>query len=320
MLDQQKSHQRDDKLRYAVIFNPSAGGGHAARRKSEIIGSLDQAGLSYSFLVTQAAGDAIQMAAQATAEAFDVVVSTGGDGTANEVLNGLMQASLKGSNLPTLGLIGVGRGSDFTHALGVPAGVQAGVTALLENRRRRIDIGRVPGGLYPQGRYFGNCVGVGFDAMGTIEAAKLPRLGGFLSFFIAVLKTVFLYHQGPRIKLTYDGESLTTQTLMVSVMNGRRLGGGFWMAPGSIPDDGLFDICLVRQVSRRRVFGLVPHFIKGTQDTQPEVMTMRASSIMIEALEGVLPAQTDGEILSTEGQHLNIDLLPKAIEVVIGAP
>ncbi len=318
MIDRQESQKQQSELRYAVIFNPLAGGGHAARRKSEIVRLLDQAGLSYSFLTTTAPGDAIRLAAQASDEAFDIVVSIGGDGTANEVLNGLMQSAAVGSTNPVMGLIGLGRGSDFTHAVGAPAEVETAVKALVANRRRWIDIGKVSGGLYPDGRYFGNCVGVGFDAIGTIEAAKLPRLGGFLSFFIAVMKTIFLYHQGPRVKLTYDNRSLTAQTLMVSVMNGRRLGGGFWMAPGSRPDDGVFDICLVRQVSRRRVFSLVPHFMKGTQDTQPEVTMLRASSIEIEALEGVLPAQTDGEILSMEGKRLIIELMPKAIQIVTG--
>ncbi|MCJ7825260.1 MAG: hypothetical protein MUP44_10200, partial [Anaerolineales bacterium] len=71
--------------------------------------------------------------------------------------------------------------------------------------------------------------------MGTIEAAKLPRLGGFLSFLIAVLKTILVYSNGPRVRVLVDGESLTQRILMVSLMNGRRLGGGFWMAPESSP-------------------------------------------------------------------------------------
>jgi diacylglycerol kinase family enzyme len=157
---------------------------------------------------------------------------------------------------------------------------------------------------------------VGFDAVGTIEAAKLPRWGGFLSFLVAIIKTIFLYHKGPLIRLRYDGESLSQRILMVSVMNGRRLGGGFWMAPDSATDDGHFDICVVRQVPRRRVLTLVPHFLRGTQATQPEITSLRAAELEIHALEGSLPAQTDGEILSVEDRELKIMLLPKALAVI----
>jgi diacylglycerol kinase (ATP) len=152
--------------------------------------------------------------------------------------------------------------------------------------------------------------------VGTIEAAKLPRLGGFLSFLIAVVKTIFLYHQGPLVQLRYDGKSLQERVLMVSVMNGRRLGGGFWMAPESSPDDGQLDICVVRQVPRRRVFTLVPHFLRGTQASQAEVTMLRASRIELQALEGNLPAQTDGEILSIEGRKLTIELVPRTLAVI----
>ena len=103
---------------------------------------------------------------------------------------------------------------------------------------------------------------------------------------------------------------------MISVMNGQRLGGGFWMAPQSSLEDGLLDICVVRQVPRRRVLTLVPHFLRGTQATQSEITMLKASALEIEALEGSLPAQTDGEILSFDGRHLKIQLLPRALAVI----
>jgi diacylglycerol kinase (ATP) len=159
-------------------------------------------------------------------------------------------------------------------------------------------------------------VGVGFDAIGTIEVAKMPRLGGFLSFFVAVLKTILLYYRAPLVTVEYDGQVLTQPSLMVSIMNGRRLGGGFMMAPQAEPDDGLFDLCIVREVSRARMFGLIPHFLRGTQATQEPVTTGQAARISIAAVKGSLPAQTDGEILCVDGQRLEIELLPRQIEVL----
>lgn len=242
-------------------------------------------------------------------------MAAGGDGTSNEVINGLKTAAPEGRT-PALGILPVGRGNDFAHAVGAPTSLDAAAAALAGNHRRAIDIGRVIGGNHPEGRYFGSCVGVGFDAVGTIEAAKLPRWGGFLSFLVAILKTIFLFPNGPTIRLDYDGQTLTTPTLMVSVMNGRRLGGGFWMAPQAEPDDGLFDICVARQVSRRRILTLIPHFLRGTQATQKEILMLRARHITIEAVAGILPAHTDGEIISTDGKRLEIELLPHDLEVI----
>jgi diacylglycerol kinase (ATP) len=308
--------EKQNAERYCIILNPSAGSNHAARVWPRVETALKAMQLAYKIHVTDGPGDAIQLAANAAWEGYEVVVSIGGDGTANEVINGLMRARSGGFNIPALGLIGVGRGSDFAHAVGIPPEIDAAVEVLAGGQRRLIDVGRVLGGIFPEGRYFGNCVGVGFDAVGTIEAAKLPRLGGFLSFFIAVMKTIFLYHQGPLVQLRYDGRSLQERVLMVSVMNGRRLGGGFWMAPESSLDDGQFDICVVRQASRRRVLSLVPHFMHGTQVSQAEVTMVKASQIELQALEGILPAQTDGEILSVEGQKLTIELIPRALAVI----
>jgi diacylglycerol kinase family enzyme len=103
---------------------------------------------------------------------------------------------------------------------------------------------------------------------------------------------------------------------MVSIMNGRRLGGGFWTAPNAEQDDGRLDLCIAHQVSRRRILTLLPYFIKGTQETQDEITMGKASSIKITAIEGVLPAQADGEILCTDGRQLKIEVLPHHLDVL----
>ena len=107
---------------------------------------------------------------------------------------------------------------------------------------------------------------------------------------------------------------------MISIMNGRRLGGGFLMAPDAKPDDGLFDLCIAHEVSRARMFSLIPHFLRGTQATQEPITTGQAAHISITAVEGALPAQTDGEILCVDGQHLEIELLPRQIGVLYQPP
>ncbi|MCK5315807.1 MAG: diacylglycerol kinase family lipid kinase [Anaerolineales bacterium] len=302
--------------KYRIIVNPAAGGGSARRVIPEIKRLLDEARLDYQIEPTERAGHAIELAKEASLAGCDVVVAAGGDGTVNEVINGLINAEEQGASPAALGVLSIGRGNDFADGVGIPYDLEEAFHLILEDQRRLIDIGRVSGGIYPQGRYFGNCVGVGFDAITTIEVSKLPRLGGFLSFLIAVLKTIFLYNRGPLASIKYDDHSLTQRTLLISVMNGRRLGGGFRMAPDAESDDGIFDLCIAQEVSRARIFTLIPHFLRGTQATQNEITTGRAARVSITALEGSLPAQSDGEIISVDGQSLEIELLPRRLEIV----
>ncbi len=302
--------------RYQIIANPAAGHGKGKRFIPRIESELARIGLDFDLIRTEGVGHGIQLACQAATDGAGVVVAAGGDGTVNEVLNGLMDARKSSRNRPALGVICAGRGNDFAPAPGIPSNLEAGCRVLKDDHRRTIDIGRFRGGRFPQGRYFANTVGIGFDAAATIEVAKLPRWGGFFSFLVAILKTIFLYYKGPTVEIAYDGGSLTTPTLLVSVMNGMRLGGGFWMAPEAKIDDGRFDVIVGRQVSRRRMLSLIPHFMRGTHATQPEVSMLNTARLTINAVKGALPAQSDGEIICTDGTRLEVELLPRQIDVV----
>jgi len=305
---------------YRIIANPAAGNGAGERALPRIEQLLRETGLDHSVVRTEEVGQATKLARQAAREGCYVVVAAGGDGTVNEVLNGLMEARQAGYPIPSLGVLSVGRGNDFAASMGIPNDLEEACQTLLQDHRRTIDIGRVAGGLFPHGRYFANCVGLGFDAIATIEVKKLPRLGGFPSFLVAVLKTIFVYDQAPLATIEFNGQTLSQRSLMISIMNGRRLGGGFIMAPDSQPEDGLFDLCIARQVSRARVLTLLPHFLRGTQASQEEITTGRARRISITAVDGPLPAQCDGEIISTDGRRLEIDLLPCWQEIVCRQP
>jgi diacylglycerol kinase family enzyme len=138
-----------------------------------------------------------------------------------------------------------------------------------------------------------------------------------LAYLIAAVQTIFTYHRSaPTVEIRMDEQVLALKSLMVSVMNGRRIGGGFWTAPKAVADDGWFDLCIAQAVSQVRMFSLIPHFIKGTQSTQPEIQMERARQVVIRALEGVMPVQTDGEILCERGQELRIEILPRQLQVV----
>lgn len=303
-----------------IIVNPVAGRGAGEQAIPAIRSRLDELGLEYDLCRTQAPGHAIQLTEQAAASGFEVVVAVGGDGTVNEVLNGLVRSRrLGGAGPAALGVISVGRGNDFAYGVGIPADLDSACRALADGHRRRLDVGFVRGGDYPDGRYFGNGVGIGFDAVVGFEALKLKRLHGFPSYIVAALKTIFLYFQAPTLQIAIGDETLTQPSLMVSIMNGRRMGGGFMMAPEGVVDDGQFDLCIVRQVSRMAILGLIPKFMQGVQASHPAVVNRRAGRVVVTALQGSLPAHADGETLCVAGQCLQIEILPDMLDVIVPA-
>lgn len=302
--------------RYKIIVNPTSGRGAGAASVQPIHQELESHHLDYELVLTERPWQAAELARQAVQDGFGAVVAVGGDGTANEVINGLMQAKNQGLGEAAMGHLTVGRGNDYGFGIGVPTSLSEGCQVLANDRRLRIDIGRVSGGLFPAGRYFGNGVGIGFDAVVGFEAVKLKRLSGFPSYIVAALKTIFLYYKAPRVEVDYDGVVLQIPVLMVSVMNGRRLGGGFMLAPEGKIYDGRFDLTLAREVSRPTIFSLLFKFMAGTQAGHPAVSTHQACRIQVRALEGVLPAHADGETLCYDATELTLEIIPRALEVL----
>jgi len=306
--------------KYKIIVNPTSGRGHGEESIPQIKRMLSGYSLDFDLVRTERPWHAAELAQEAASAGYDVVVAAGGDGTANEVLNGLMWAKQAGTGMCAMGILSVGRGNDFAYGMGIPDDLEAGCRALAQDHRRTVDVGKVAGGDYPEGRYFGNGVGIGFDAVVGFEAVKMTHLTGFPSYIVAVLKTVFLYYKAPLARIEYDGQTITQPFLMISIMNGQRMGGGFFMAPDGKPDDGMFDLCIAREVSRIRIFELIPHFMQGTQAGQEPITMAQASKVVVTAVEGVLPAHADGETLCTEGERLEIELLPRQIEMLCLPP
>jgi len=304
-------------MRCLLIANPTSGRGAGLKAVDPVCRALTDAGVTFEAVVTQRPWHAAELAAAAGSQGWGAVVAVGGDGTANEVLNGLMQVPI--ARRPAMGIIPVGRGNDFAFGVGVPHGIAAALPLVIAGRTRRIDVGKVTGGLYPQGRYFGNGIGIGFDAVVGFEALKLAPLSGFASYIVAALKTISLYDRGPRLRIELDDRTMVQETLMVSVMNGRRLGGGFHIAPKGDPGDGLFDVCIAGQVTRMRILSLITHFLKGDQEGQPSITMLRAQRVHVTAEVGTLPAHADGETLCVDGHELLAEIVPAQIEVLNGA-
>lgn len=295
-----------------IILNPVAGRGRGARVESDLRRHLESEGLGFDLVRTAGRGHAVELAERAVHDGFELIVAAGGDGTTHEVVNGLMAAS-GGREAGTLGVIPIGSGSDFAHTAGVPTDLQAACHRLLDGQVRVVDVGLItmPG---QAPRYFDNTLGIGFDGVVTVEAAKVRWLRGMALYLPVVLKTVFLSLKIPQVTIKYDDEELALPALMICVANGPREGGGFFVAPQAQPDDGLFDLCITREVSRPAMLGLIPHFIQGTHVDKEPVTMARAKRVSISSRDDLV-AHVDGEVLCTDGHQITCEILPRRLRV-----
>lgn len=300
-----------------VIVNPIAGRGAGMKAIREIRSILEKLEVDYDLIMTDYPGHAITLAEDAGSNGYATVVAVGGDGTANEVINGLMQAANNGKLTSSLAVIPVGRGNDFSFGMGVPQELEAACQLLAEGKTRKIDVGFVKGGNFPDGRYFGNGIGIGFDTIVGFEAAKLPPfISGIPAYLIAAIKTIFLYFDAPLLQLDIDGEVIEQPCLLVSVMNGRRMGGSFMFAPESTSDDGLLNLCIAHKVSRMQVLGLFPKVMSGTQQSHQAIKMPTGESVKIKALTGSLPVHADGETICEAGEAIEVTVLKQQLQLI----
>lgn len=303
-------------MKYLVIVNPISGRGYAEKVIPDIEAGMRAHGLEFDLVRTERPWHAAEIAEKAVKDGYEVIVSASGDGTANETVNGMMRARAAGFNHSAFSILPVGTGNDMAYGLGMRGTLAESIATLAGNQRKRIDIGFVKGGDYPEGRYFVNGVGIGFDAAVGFVAVKIRWARGLLAYLIAVIQTVFIYYKSPTVEIAYNDVSYTQPSLMISIMNGQRMGGGFYMAPQGDNSDGHFDLCIAAEASRTRIFGLVPYFLKGTQASQPEITNGRTNKVTVRAIKGTLPVHCDGETLCESGQELSAEIIPAAIEII----
>jgi len=303
--------------KYLIILNPISGRGSGLQHKNQIEDFFKSNNLDFDLILTEKPGHALELAKNAVAQGFDIIVAGGGDGTCNEVLNGIITGNSNSNHKSKMGVIPVGRGNDFAFSMGIPTDFDEACRHFIEPTFKSIDVGKVTGGFFPDGRYFGNGVGIGFDAVVGFEALKLKFLTGFPSYVVAALKTIFLYYKAPQLQVDLDDEQIIDRFLMVSVMNGIRMGGGFYMAPKSDPTDGKFSLCVVNELGKFATFPMILKFMKGTQEGDPMVRMLTSKKIIVTAINGSIPSHADGETVCVEGSSIEIQIIPGAVELVV---
>lgn len=300
--------------RVKLIMNPNADMGNAWRQSSDLraiaaeYGGVDWAGTVYPTHATE-------LAQQAAQDGYEVVVAVGGDGTAHEVINGLM--SVAEQKRPKLGIVPMGSGNDFAHNLGIPDKPTEALRQALTGKTRKIDLGLIEDE-HGRKEYWDNTMNIGFGGSVNIYSHNTPVLRGFLMYFAATLMTVIRRYDVMKVKITSDDGNWEDEILMLGVCNGEREGGGFITAPGAKFDDGLLNYTQVQKVSRAMMFRLIPEFLKGSQGNFKQVKMGKIKKLEIESLQS-FTIHIDGETFSgfnSNVHKLTISVLPKAIEVI----
>jgi YegS/Rv2252/BmrU family lipid kinase len=246
-----------------------------------------------------------------------MVIAMGGDGTVHEVINGIME--IPEDKRPVLGVVPVGSGNDFAHAIGVPAKSDHALVHALNSDLSKVDLGLMTDG-HGKKEYFDNTTGIGFDTVVTIRSHRLPLLRGFLMYLTAVIQTIFLNHDPISMKIETEEHKWEQSNLLLTICNGPREGGGFMIAPEAKIDDGILHYAMIKKVSRPMMFRLVPEVMNGTHGRFKQV-TMGSCKKMSVSADRPMYIHADGEIYSgfgTDVRNVTFEVLPSVLKVVRG--
>jgi diacylglycerol kinase (ATP) len=292
----------------ATVFlvNPASDNGATGKRWPELAHRAARLGLTGETLFSERPGHLTELARSAVDGGATLVVAVGGDGTLNEVVNGIAGLDVDVATIP------LGTGMDFGRTHGIPTKFEDAVRVALTGTPRTIDAGRVSfrtwGGEDAQ-RWFANVGSVGMSGAVAQRANGMSKaMGGKATFFYALTR-VFLEWENTDVTVRFDGEERRGRMHDVIVANGVWHGGGMMLAPDARPDDGAFDVVMIGDVGKVDFLTTAPKLYKGKHVNHPKIEVVRTARVEVDAAEH-LPIELDGEQVGTT---------PATFEVVPGA-
>ena len=303
---------RKNTIKTVFLVNPAAENGAAGRRWPELAHEAASLGLQGDTRFSERPGHLTELAREAAPDA-DLLVAVGGDGTVNEVVNGIAGLDVE------LALIPRGTGGDFVRTFGIPRKLDRAVEVALRGRTRAIDLGR---GRYrswageDEDSYFANIASAGMSgaiAKRTNETSK--ALGGKVSYAWATV-AVFSRWRSDEVRVRVDGTEQAGRMHDVIVANGRYLGGGMKMVPEAEPDDGLLDVLLIGDLTKRDLLLTMPKTYRGKHLPHPKATVLRGTTVEIDAPEP-LPVELDGEQPGTT--PVCFEIVPRALRLRVPA-
>lgn len=294
----------------AIIYNPAAGRGRVSR--AELQRRLEKASGTTKFEIaaTSPTQSARELAAIAVENGAQIVVAAGGDGTLGEILNAVHGTGAK------LGTLPLGTGNDFARTLGIGTDLDRAIETLFAGDCRTIDVGRAD--YNGQSRLFLNIAGCGFDAL-VARRINLGRTHPLWRHFHGVAaylaaSALELQRLRPaRLRLKLDGQLVDTRALLCAVANAQSYGGGMKVAPDAQLDDGLFDICVIKEATRAEFLRAFPGVFRGAHIHHPRVEMFRARRVELWC-DRNWPILVDGELVGAP--PMTFEIVPNAVEIM----
>lgn len=304
-----------------VIINPAAGGGRLKRDWQRMADALQASVGAFELRETRRPGEVALLAEGFARSGCTLVVAIGGDGTFGEVADGLLKAAAEGAALPELGLVPSGSASDFARGIGLPRDPLDAIARLASGNTRMLDVGRLayvtPDGR-PAMRHFLNIASLGVSAVIACKVNEdrhkrhLPATALFYWRSAAELMRC----RFRRVRITVDGtQPIEALIALAAVCNGSHFGGGMMIAPDAVPDDGLFDVVVLRCASRLRLLWDMRLVYGGRHRDHPAIDILRGRRVVVEPLASsdILAVEADGEFLGRT--PATFELMPKALKL-----
>ena len=280
----------------------------------QIMGLFKESGLHFEHDLTEAPGHAIELAKSAVEKGYEMVVSVGGDGTINEVVNGLYEAGKLEDAM--LGIISTGTGSDYIRTIGISRRCEEACRCFIQPKKLTVDLGVVE---YRENgrdvkRIFVNFAGMGFDAEIVRRTTQQFKALGSMPSYLLGLLTTLMFYRNRDISLIIDGEEVEQRVCTVMMNNGRYGGGGMLTAPDASVADGFFDVLIIGDLTKPDLLRSLPRIYKGTHLTHPKVTMRRAKEVEIRSTQSMY-LQADGELLGELPSRFRV--LPSALSIAV---
>ena len=219
-----------------IIANERAYWGLSRSRIRRACNFFQEQQFPFSLFTTQNPGHARQLAKEATDQRADTIIVLGGDGTLNEVINGVLTSAC--GRLPRIGIVPAGSSNDFSKSLGIPQRLRRACTTIIEGKTTRIDIGQAGP------HYFCMASSLGLFSEIAAQSTRMKLLSGSLRYMAAALKVIRKMGPGWKMNVTADGNTFQGTYGVLLVENTKRF-GGLTLTPGASPDDGILDCLLI---------------------------------------------------------------------------
>ena len=302
-----------------TIVNPNAGNGKGKQDWERISSLFVRENIPVSMKFTEKKCQAIELAREAIEAGFRKIISVGGDGTLNEVVNGVFTQDRVSPKEVVLGMIPVGTGNDWGRMFGIPLVYEGAVDVIKENKIMSHDIGLVSYycGNEQHSRYFINIAGLGFEAMVVNKTNRQKDKGrsNQAIYFYNLLSCLISYKK-TNADIILDGRKTKSKIFSINVGNGRYCGGGMRQTPDALPDDGLLDVTVIRDMGRIEIIKSLKLLYDGTILSHPKVDGYRCKNLKV-TTESVLYTEADGESLGHTPAEFSI--IPGGINVVYGS-